>query len=119
MDGLFASDAVIRKVNGEGVLLLGAGRALLMHLAHPSVSAGVADHSGFAADPFARLRRTLDASYTIVFGSEADAREVARRIARVHDHVTGPGYAANDPALLLWVHATLVDTALRIYQRFV
>src|SRR4051812_12723022 len=119
MDGLFASDAVIRKVNGESVLLLGGGRALLMQLAHPSVAAGVADHSGFAADPFARLRRTLEASYAIVFGTGEDARRTAAAIRAVHDRVSGPGYSANDPDLLLWVHATLVDTALRVYTRFV
>jgi uncharacterized protein (DUF2236 family) len=33
----------------------------------------------------------------------------------VHQRVAGPGYAATDPALLLWVHATLIDTALRLH----
>ena len=89
-----------------------------MQLAHPLVARGVADHSGFEADPFARLQRTLDASYTIVFGSEEAARRVARRIHNVHRRVTGDGYEANDPELLLWVHSTLVDTALRIHSRF-
>jgi uncharacterized protein (DUF2236 family) len=32
---------------------------------------------------------------------------------------TGEPYRAVDPALLLWVHATLVDTAIRVYDRFV
>ena len=117
--GLYAHDAVIRRVDGEGVLLLGGGRALLMQLAHPSVAAGVADHSEFAADPFARLRRTLEASYAIVFGTEDQARRTAAAIRAVHDRVSGPGYDANDPDLLLWVHATLVDTSLRVYTRFV
>jgi uncharacterized protein (DUF2236 family) len=118
MTGVFSPDAVIRRVDGEGVLLVGGGRALLMQLAHPSVAAGVADHSTFDADPFARLRRTMEASYTIVFGSEEDARRTAAGIRAVHDRVTGSGYRASDPELLLWVHATLVDTALRVYQHF-
>lgn len=117
-DGLFPADATIRKVDGELVLLLGGTRALLMQLAHPLVARGVADHSGFEADPFARLQRTLDASYTIIFGTEEEARRTARRVHGVHRRVTGPGYAANDPELLLWVHSTLVDTALRIHSRF-
>ena len=118
MGGLFADDAVIRRVSGETILLLGGGRALLMQLAHPQVAAGVADHSGFEADPFGRLRRTLEAAYTVVHGTEEDADLVARQLWAVHERVTGPGYRANDPELLMWVHATLVDTALRVHARF-
>jgi uncharacterized protein (DUF2236 family) len=118
MAGLFRDDAVIRRVSSEAVLLLGGGRALLMQLAHPQVAAGVADHSGFEEDPFGRLRRTLEATYTIVFGSEDEADLVARKLWAVHEHVIGPGYHANDPELLMWVHATLVDTALRVHARF-
>jgi len=116
--GLFPEDAVIRRVSSEAILLLGGGRALLMQLAHPQVAAGVADHSGFESDPFGRLRRTLEATYTIVFGTTEDADLVARQLWAVHEHVTGPGYRANDPELLMWVHATLVDTALRVHGRF-
>ena len=118
-DGLFPEGSVIRRVDGELVLLLGGTRALLMQLAHPLVARGVAEHSGFQADPFARLQRTLDASYTIVFGSAEAARRVARQVHNVHRRVRGEGYEANDPELLLWVHSTLVDTALRIHARFI
>ena len=96
MDGLFPRGSVIRRVDGEAVLLLGGGRALLMQIAHPKVAAGVADHSGFAEDPFGRLQRTLEATYTIVFGTEEQADLVARQLWAVHEHVTGPGYPAND-----------------------
>jgi uncharacterized protein (DUF2236 family) len=116
--GLFADDDVIRRVDGELVLLLGGTRALLMQLAHQLVAKGVAEHSGFEADPFSRLQRTLDASYTIVFGTAEEAHRTARRVHNVHRHVRGEGYEANDPELLLWVHSTLVDTALRIHARF-
>jgi uncharacterized protein (DUF2236 family) len=116
--GLFPDDAVIRRVGGETILLLGGGRALLMQLAHPQVAAGVADHSGFESDPFGRLRRTLEATYTIVYGTEQEADLVARQLWAVHERVTGPGYRANDPELLMWVNATLIDTALRVHARF-
>jgi uncharacterized protein (DUF2236 family) len=116
--GLFPADAIVRRVDAEAILLLGGGRALLMQLAHPMVAAGVAEHSGFASDPFTRLRRTLDATFTIVFGTAAQAEQTAAALRAVHDRVVGPGYQANDPELLMWVHATLVDTALRVHGRF-
>ncbi len=87
-----------------------------MQLAHPLVAQGVADHSGFETDPLARLRATLEATYTIVFGTDEAADRTVARIRAVHDTVHGPGYDANDPDLLCWVNATLSDTALRVYR---
>lgn len=118
MSGYFDDHSIVRKVNRESVLLLGGGRALLMQLAHPSVAQGVADHSDFQSNPWRRLQRTLEAMNTIVFGTKAAADQTAAAVQAVHTRVAGPGYQANDPALLMWVHATLVDTAVRIHARF-
>lgn len=116
----FPPDAVIRRVNREtSLLVFGAGRALLLQLALPEVAAGVRDHSEFEQNPFKRLEGTLEATYAAVFGSEELAAGVGRRIQHIHDHVVGPTYRANDPDNLLWVHATLVDTALGCYTRLV
>ena len=112
-------DSISRRVGAESALLLGGGRALLLQLAHPAVARGVRDHSQFQSDPFGRLVGTLEAVYGVVFGDEQLAIGIGRGIQRRHDRVTGPTYAANDPANLLWVHATLVDTALRLYRLFV
>lgn len=128
--GLFAPDSATRRINREAVLLLGGGRALLLQVAHPLVAAGVAAHSRFEQDPLQRLLRTLELTLTIVFGSGAEALAAVRGIERAHAHVhgeleqtcgpfrAGTPYDANDPALLLWVHATLVDSALVAYARF-
>jgi uncharacterized protein (DUF2236 family) len=119
MNSLFPADAVIRRVDAENALILGAGRALLMQLAHPDVARGVAEHSDFETDPLGRLRSTLDAAYTIVFGSDEEIAQTSAAVRAVHDRVQGAGYRANDPALLLWVNATLTDTALRVYTAMV
>jgi uncharacterized protein (DUF2236 family) len=116
---MFPAESVIRRVNAEPALLFGAGRALLLQLAHPAVAAGVRDHSEFERNPFARLQGTLEAVNAMVFGSVELAEGVGRRVRWIHDFVTGPAYAANDPVNLLWVHATLVDTALRCYESLV
>ncbi|MEO8251681.1 MAG: oxygenase MpaB family protein [Chloroflexota bacterium] len=123
--GLFGPGSASWRIDREVLLLAGGTCALLMQLAHPAVAAGVAEHSDFRADPFARLRRTLNASYAVVFGSTPRAERAIRRMNAIHAVVagtvpeTGGPYRALDPALLLWVHATLVDTAIRVYDRFV
>jgi uncharacterized protein (DUF2236 family) len=119
MADFFREGAVIRRVNIEPALMFGAGRALLLQLAHAPVAQGVQDHSDFKGNPFRRLLGTLEATSAVVFGSETLARGVGARIHRMHEHVTGATYRANDPANLLWVHATLVDTALLCYTRLV
>jgi uncharacterized protein (DUF2236 family) len=114
----FPADAAIRRVHREGVVLLGGGRALLMQVAHPKVAAGVAEHSSFREGKRRRLMRTLKPTLAIVFGSEAQARAAAAGINAAHARVTGPGYRADDPELLFWVLATLIDTALFMHERF-
>ncbi len=128
---LFPPDSVTWRINGEAAVLLGGGRALLMQIAHPLVAAGVSAHSNFRTDPLGRLWRTLDLMLTITFADAVQAMRAVREIERVHARVhgvlaadvgpfpAGTPYDANDPELLLWVHATLVDTALLVYERFV
>lgn len=119
MTGLYSDDSITRRVNRENILLLGGGRALLMQLAHPKVAAGVDDHSDFRTHPIRRLRRTVLMTMAIVFGARETALAAARAVNQVHARVRGDDYRALDPSLLLWVHATLVDSALVTYQAFV
>jgi uncharacterized protein (DUF2236 family) len=116
---LFTRDSVTWRINQEPVLLLGGGRALLMQLAHPGVAAGVADHSDFRQRPVDRLLRTLELTLALTFGTRTEALAAARQINAVHQRVRGDGYSASDPRLLLWVHATLIDSALVTYEAFV
>ncbi len=90
-----------------------------MQLAHPKVAAGVDDHSDFRAHPIRRLRRTVLVTMAIVFGERETALAAARAVNQAHSRVRGDDYHALDPELLLWVHATLVDSALVTYQTFV
>jgi uncharacterized protein (DUF2236 family) len=105
-------------MHSEGVLLLGGGRALLLQIAHPAVAAGVAEHSNYHSERWRRLLRTLRPMHEIVFGTREQALAAANGINRVHDRVKGRGYDARDPALLLWVLATLIDTSLVMRERF-
>jgi uncharacterized protein (DUF2236 family) len=118
-DGLYSETSITRRVNRENILLLGGGRALLMQLAHPKVAAGVDDHSDFRTHPIRRLRRTVLMTMAIVFGERDTALAAARAVNQAHGRVRGRNYRALDPDLLLWVHATLVDSALVTYETFV
>lgn len=95
------------------MLILGAGpRALLLQIAHPAVAAGVAEHSDFRSDPWRRLDATLRSYLRIVYGSTNVSRGEIRRLDVMHRGIRGDGYAARDPALALWVHATLIDSTI-------
>ena len=116
---LFTDASMIRRVHREGVTLLGGGRALLMQIAHPAIAAAVAEHSSFRSDPLQRLLRTLRPTLAMAFGTPAQAGRAVAVINATHRRVTGPGYSSTDPALLLWVLATLIDTSLLMHERFV
>ena len=115
----FPDDCAVRRMHNEGVLLLGGGRALLLQIAHPAVAAGVANHSNYHTERWRRLLRTLRPMHEIVFGTREQALVAVQGINRIHKRVSGPGYDARDPALLLWVLATLIDTSLVMRERFV
>jgi uncharacterized protein (DUF2236 family) len=121
---VFGPTSLTWRINGEAVLLLGGGRALILQVAHPGVAAGVGQFSNYRAEPWKRLYRTLDTTLQIVFGDHATSTAASARLRRVHERVTGTDdrgepYAALDPELLLWVHATLIDTSLTVYERYV
>ena len=116
-------DSMTATVNRERVLLVGGQRALVMQLAHPLVAAGVDQHSDFPARALERLRRTLDLSLAMIYGTPQEANEAAGAVRMVHERVAGVAegtpYRASDPDLLVWVNATLVDTTLTVYEGFV
>jgi uncharacterized protein (DUF2236 family) len=122
------------KLQREIVLLLAWAPAILLQLAHPLVAQGIADHSSFRTQRRGRTRRlyhTIDAMLQLCFGTEAQAQATVVRINAIHDrvngHLTGAAgvfpagtrYSAHDPALLAWVHATLLDMNLRVYERYI
>lgn len=109
-------------IGGDAVLVAGGGRAILLQIANPGVGLGVAAHSDFASRPLDRLHATLTFAYAQVYGTDADKRRVTRRVNAAHGPVSAgptpesPGYSAFDPALQLWVAATLYDTAITVRE---
>jgi uncharacterized protein (DUF2236 family) len=125
---------ISRRVNAERLAVLGWGRAILMQLAHPLVAAGVYDHSSFRATPWAaahRLHSTVHAMVALTFGTDAERVFALHGIRTIHRRVrgelptavgplaAGTCYSAEDPALVLWVHVTLLESIPLVYERFI
>ena len=130
-DGYFTETSMLHRVHREFVVALSGPRALLMQATHPVAFAGFFAHTGALDEPYERLNRTAMVMDTVAFGSQTDADRVTRRVRSMHSKVSGvtrepagrfpagTPYAADDPVLLLWILATLVDSALLVYGKYV
>jgi uncharacterized protein (DUF2236 family) len=117
-DGFFGPASMTWRVSTDLSAPIAGLRSLLIQALHPLAMAGVDQHSDWRKDPVGRLAATSAYEATVTFGDRASASRAAQRVRAIHEHVrgvdtvTGLPYAAGDPALLLWVHAALVDSGL-------
>jgi uncharacterized protein (DUF2236 family) len=123
-DGLFGRGSVAWRVHGDVTSMMVGGIAgLLLQMLHPAVLAGVWDHSNFRADMQGRLRRTARFIALTTYGGREEAEAVIARVRGIHAHVRGTladgtPYAANDPALLAWVHVTETTSFLNAWRQY-
>ncbi len=131
MDSYFDDTSMLRRVHREFAVALSGPRALLMQAAHPVAFEGFFAHTGALDEPYERLARTAEVMNTIAFGSREEADRATRRVRAMHARVrgelkrpagrfpAGTPFAADDPELLLWVLATLVESALVFFDKYV
>ena len=99
--------------------------AVLVQATHPVAMAAVDRHSAFRTDAWRRAHLTAKYVFTITFASRPVADAAAAAVRRIHrgikgvDPATGAIHRADEPALLLWVHAVHTEYALRGYEAFV
>jgi uncharacterized protein (DUF2236 family) len=123
-DGFFGPHAVAWRVHGDVIsMMVGGVASLLLQMLHPSVLAGVWDHSNFRVDMHGRLRRTARFIALTTYGGREEAEAILARVRRIHDNVRGvlpdgTPYAANDPGLLAWVHVTETSSFLDAWIRY-
>jgi uncharacterized protein (DUF2236 family) len=126
--GIFGPSFVSWKVNRESALFLGAGRAALLQLAHPWVATALDQHSSLLNDPLARFHNTFRVVFTMIFGTLDQALAASRHLYHLHMRIQGElpesiaayargsHYAANELNALVWVYATLIESALLAYE---
>lgn len=126
--GVFGPDSITWRVDRHAAVFLGAGRAALLQLAHPMVAHAIDKQSYTRTSPTRRFLRTFRRVFPMIFGDLDAAFDAARRVHRVHERVrgvidedvgpyrAGDPYRALDPEALLWVHATLLDSARRAFE---
>jgi uncharacterized protein (DUF2236 family) len=123
-DGFFGPGSVTWRLHADLSAPVSGLRALLLQALHPLAMAGVNQHSQWREDPGGRFASTSAYVLTTTYGERATARAAAARVRKIHewvrgtDPVTGQPYQAGDPALLLWVHAGLVDSGLAAAERY-
>ena len=123
-DGLFGPRSIVWRVNRDRCFPLAGMRSLMVQALHPLAMAGVAEHSNWRQDPFGRLAATSSYLLTTTYGDTASALAAAAWVRQIHTHVrgvdpeTGLPYSAEDPALLLWVHAAMVESIVTVVQRY-
>jgi uncharacterized protein (DUF2236 family) len=122
--GFFGPDSVTWRIHGDPAYHVGGLRALMLQALHPVAMDGVARNStGFKDEWWMRMTRTGQYMETITFGSRTEARRMAARVRGYHrklsgvEQTTGRVYRVDDPDLLLWVHATAVDSLLTTARR--
>lgn len=121
--GLFGPDSVTWKLHREPILLIGGLRSLYLQALHPRAMAGVAQNSGYRADPWGRLTRTSNYVGTVVYGSTPEVEAAASRLRHLHakmtavDPRTGERFRVDEPHLLRWVHVALVESFLTTARR--
>jgi uncharacterized protein (DUF2236 family) len=122
--GIFGPDSVAWRIHADPAMLIGGLRALLVQGLEPRAMAAVDQHSAFREDPWGRLERTTNFVLATTYGDTEAAEAAAALVRRVHTHihgvdpVTGQPYAANDPDLLLWIHAVEVESFLLAYRTY-
>jgi uncharacterized protein (DUF2236 family) len=128
VEGLFGPDSAMWRYTREVALPMVGMRAVMLQIAHPAVASAGVRNSRFREEFLPRAWRTFSSMYCIQFGTLEEALRSARRVHAMHCRVrgtvlpeaseasAGAQYRANDPGLLRWVLATMIDSGVLAFD---
>ncbi len=127
--GLYGPDSMMWKLSAPALpSAWGSGRALLLQTAHPWITRSIDEHSEVRDDPLGRARRTFQHVFTMMYGSMPQVMASANEVRAIHEEIEGAmtrdagafkkggEYRANEVSAMIWVHATLWETLVRMYE---
>lgn len=98
-------------------------QAFVLQVAHPTIDAGVGEHSVYKTDPWGRIQRSHRMLWPVVYARPDTAfrngvalRDYHRAIKGVDRH--GRPYHALEPEAYGWVHMTGFDATVRMHALF-
>ena len=94
-DSYFDDDSMLRRVQGERVLMISGPRALLMQAAHPLAVEGLLAHTSELDEPYIRLERTAEVMTAIGFETREHADRMTRRVRAMHRRVRASSTATS------------------------
>ncbi|MCR9091205.1 oxygenase MpaB family protein [Algiphilus sp.] len=108
---------------GSLMLHLMLPQAFVLQVAHPTIDAGVGQHSVYKTDPWGRIQRSHQMLWPVVYARPETAirkgvalRAYHRAIKGVDRH--GRPYHALEPEAYGWVHMTGFDATVRMHALF-
>jgi len=118
---LLDANSVSWRYTGDWRLGLVLARALLLQVCHPTIGAGVAEHSIFREDPWGRLRASLYPVLETVYA--ADGAKVGARVRESHRAIRGTDasggrYSAWEPEAYWFVLASGMESAAVMAARY-
>lgn len=128
-EGLFGPGSMHWLLYREPGVIIASYRALMLQVAHPAIADGVHQFSAFKKDYLGRAERTFTNMINIYFGDRQTALRSGFGLYTMHGRIRGTiqieeggrnqtrAYSANDPDLLLWVLATMVEATLYAYEK--
>jgi len=105
--GLFGPDSISWRVHADVIAGVGGVRAILMQGLLPDAVDAIVAHSNYREDPWGRLFRTAEYIGVITYGTTSEAERAGAVVRGIHRRLQ-----LDDPAWLMWVHASFTDSLL-------